>query len=251
MAVYYRHPTSPKGFGINIPEMEIQRNPYCSISDVEEWIHRYDLDLGFNNAADYEYWVGKAIRRAERAIDAFTMTTFHKVKRREWHSGTGEQVIILDCYPPIEVTKVQIYSAGFQTSFEYEGDDMVLDNEAGSISFPALYYTSSVLISPPFSAVGYVFLPGNKNVMIEYWYGYDKVPDTGFHAGIRDACAMWAASLLLSEADARQAQGLMSLNVEGQGTQYGRWEQRAQMLKQEAMQMAKRYRRQLIRGIPI
>ena len=195
--------------------------------------------------------MGKGIRRAERLIDAYTKTTFHKVKRREWHSGKGEQIMQLECYPILSLDKVRIFSAGFQTAFEYSGEHMVVDNEAGSVSFPALYYTASTLISPPYYAVGYVFLPGNKNCMFEYWYGFDSVPDTGYHAGIRDAAAMYTASLLLSEAESRQAQGLISLNVEGQGTQYGRWEMRAQELKKEALLIANRYRRQLIAGMPI
>jgi hypothetical protein len=234
--------------GIN-KVLEQKISPYCNLTDVEELVHRHDLDLGFNDASDYDYWIGKAIRRAERMIDRYTQTSFHRTKRREWHDGNGDRIICLDYYPILEINEVFVYSAGFHQTFSFPSSSFVVDNDAGSIGFRPLYYTNNSLMDPAFAAVGYVFVPGTKNCGFDYTYGFDMVPDTGEYAGIRDATAMLTASLLLDEAESRQSQGLMSLNTEGQGTQYGKWGMRAQMLKKEAYEMAHRYRRQLIRGV--
>jgi hypothetical protein len=241
----------PLGLGMNEEEVEVIRNPYCSISDVEEFVHRHDFDLGRNVEEDYDRLVGKAIRRAEREIDSLTMSTFHQVHRREFHSGTLEQQILTDCYPIIRVEKIEIYSAGLQKLAEYDGANAVVVKEAGAVGFPALYYNTTSIAAPPYSATGFVFLPGNHNVKIDYWYGWPNgVPDHGYHAGIRDAAAMLAAANLLEEADSRVSQGLVSLNVQGQGSQYGKWERRADKLRARAMPLIKRYRRILIEGMP-
>ena len=247
---FFANPNNLTGLGVN-QELEVIRNPYCTISDVEDYIHRFDLDLGKNNdSADYEYWVGRAIKRAEREVDSVTMTSFHKVRRIEWHTGTLERTITVDFYPIIKVNTVGVYSAGYQNKFEYDGAGMAIDNEAGTISWPALYYSSTSIISPPFSAIGFTYLPGVRNIKFDYWYGWDGgVPDTGMYAGLRDATAKLAAVLLLRESEARQSQGLVSLNTGGQVDQYGAYSQYATVLKQEAYLTLARYRRVLIRGM--
>lgn len=250
---FFALPSVPIDFGRNQDELDIIRNSYCSISDVEERLLGFDLDLAHNTRDDYEKWVGKAIRRAERYIDGRTMTTFHKVKRREWHSGSLENSMLLDCYPIIEVTKVKVFSAALMTGFEYDPRAMVVDNEAGTVGFPSYMYggaiPGTVAMNP--MVLGFTYLPGVKNCEFEYWYGYDRVPDTGYHAGIRDATAMICAAILLEEAEARQSQGLTSLNIVGQGTQFGKWTFHADLLRKQAEPFIARYRRQTFGSISL
>jgi len=246
--VYSAYPL-PEGAGIN-RNIETIRNPYCSISDVERRLHRMDLEIGRNTPEDYEEMVQEAIYEAEVEIDGITMSTFHKVLRQEWHDGQSSGTLLLEMVPIIELVKVKVWSPSFHTYNEYEGNNFIVDNDAGAVSHRTIHYTNTSILNPPLSAVGYAFLPGKKNVMFEYWFGWDDgVPDSGYHAGIRSATSKLAAAILLTEAETRQSQGLMSLNVSGQGAQYGRWTMAAQALRQEATQMAMRYRRQQIGGM--
>lgn len=241
--------TPPDDLGMN-KEIALDRNPYCSISDVEDYVHRHDLDLGNNSAQDYEYWVNRAIRRAERDIDAWTFTSFHKHRRIEWHDGGGEIGLQLDNYPVMKINELRMYSPGFLSWFTVPINALALDNESGWIAFPATMWSGNAIGGPGMSVIGHRFIPGIRNIYVDYVYGFEVVPDTGFYAGIRNATAKLAAAILLEEAESRQSQGLVSLNVGGQGTQYGRWTMRAQQLRQEARETAMRYTKVLIRGVP-
>lgn len=229
---------------------EVIRNPYCTVADVARYLHRHDLDIGTNTPEEYDEMVAETIAEAEREIDMMTKRTFHKIRRLEWHHGQADSDKILDYYPILRLNSVKVYSPGFQTFHEYDANFFMVDNEAGSIHFPTILYSQTSLIQQPLSAIGYAFLPGKKNVLIDYWAGFDEgVPDTGYHAGIRNATAQLATSMLLEEAESRQSQGLMSLNITGEGTQYGRWSIFAQQLRTRAERNAARYRRVMIGGM--
>jgi hypothetical protein len=250
----------PRGFdlqlGMDEPEMEIIRFPYCTITDVERILHRYDLDLsgeGHNDPEAYERWVGETIRAAERWMDFEMQTTFHRVKRREWKSGEFNSELQMDYAPIIKVDRVVVFSATLEQGTEFNPRTMVVDRETGTVGFPALYFAVAPIAHSQQSGnvVGYTFWPGNHNVMIEYWYGAGRgISDHGFGAGIRDGAAKLAAAMLLEEADERKSQGLISLNLEGQGSQYGRWSQRAEKLRIESQAVTARYRRLTFGGTP-
>lgn len=229
-------PSFPCNVGYN-KVVKRQERPYCSVDDVLAYVHNLDLNL-----IDIEKQLRIAVRRAQSYIDNWTQDTFDICQRIEYYDGEGYPTIITDYYPILQLDRVDIYSVGFNTFFSYPGENMIVDNLGGIVSFPPLFYSTSTTSGVPLHTIGFSFLPGLKNVRFTYWSGYDSVP-----SDIVQPTALVAAALLLREGEIRRSGGTAAQSVPGQHESFGVWTRMSEKYMDEARYMASRYRRTFMR----
>lgn len=212
---------------------------YCSIDQIKGYLRYVDLDLhGSEDDPDDEFH--EARNQMKSQVNGHTKSEFDYVRRLEWVDGKSQDKIYMRYYPIVDLEYIRVYNIDYQAFFQYGGDEMIVSNRIGAIGFPPLY-----IISQPYKALGatlsgFTFFPGKKNVQILYTTGFmnEEVP-----ADFSDACARWAAGLMLRTAELRTSEGLKQRVISGVQETSGRWLEIGQMYIDEAREELSRYRR--------
>jgi hypothetical protein len=212
---------------------------YCSLEQIKQWVHRVDIDLhGIDDDIDAE--IKSARVSVKRQCDGLLKTTFDYTRRLEWADGEGQSTIMTRFYPLIELEYVRMYNIDYQRFFQYSGQEMIVQNRIGTITFPPLYITSNPYRAMGATLSGFSFFPGKRNIQVVYTTGFmdDTTP-----ADFSEANAKWTAAQLLEVAHLRLTDGTSKRIIAGVSETYNTYFEVAQLWKEEAQKSLLRYRR--------
>ena len=156
------------------------------------------------------------INGAEAFIDSETFRDFRRHDDVvEFHDGNGKNSLIARYYPILKVDHLIMYNQLLQSMRIFLDTELIIQPEWGEIWLPPIY--PAFLADKPWAAIlGNIFIPGNRNIELQYSWGYEKVPED-----IQYACLLWSARNFLLVKGALITGGSTSTSIDGYSESYG------------------------------
>lgn len=157
-----------------------------------------------------------AIRGAESFIDSETFRDFHRHDDVvEFHDGNGKNSLIARYHPIIKVDHLIMYNQLMQSMRIFLDTELIIQPEWGEIWLPPIY--PAFMADKPFAAIfGNIFIAGNRNIELQYSWGFEKVPED-----IQYASLLWSARNCLLLKGALMSGGATSTSIDGYSEAYG------------------------------
>ena len=206
---------------------------YCSIQEIRDYLQTIDVDV---ISSDEE--IIDLIYKAANGIDRSCRRRFDLVTVVERHDGAGQQKMVLDNYPLVQVQRLQVYNMNNQLITDIKSTDanfsteLIIDYVNGFIMLPpAAYPLGPIPYSTPWfypytSYMGYPLVAspfdystrfgmGTSNIVVTYIYGYQTPPEK-----IREAAMKLVIIELLKKKGLSDTQGVATASIAGMSETY-------------------------------
>ena len=197
---------------------------YCSVIDVRNYLQTINVDVISDDEEIHDLIVLSA-----NEIDRATRRRFDVVTATEMYDGAGQQKLVLDQYPIIQVNEIKIYNLNRQIITDIKKTDsdfaskLIIDLVNGFVTLPsASYYMTNPYFWPNTSFASAMMMKGTEydysnrfgkgvaNVEVNYTYGFKTPPE-----GIRDACKKMVIIEMLKKKGASDTQGSSVISIAG------------------------------------
>lgn len=209
---------------------------YCSVDDVQGLLRGVPIDDVATADDIYSY-----IKQASDAINRETYSSFGRgIRVEERYDGTGQTTLVLDHSPIVKLHQLQVFNLNNTimrswspaqslgtTDDSNDLTSLIQEKNLGLITIaPKQAVPATIYATPYATAFSYPQVPdqvsgmqydyfnrfglGTRNIVIDYTYGYETVPED-----IRWACAKMVAALVLTKRGNKDSGGAVLLTLEG------------------------------------